>query len=212
MFRFCKIVFYRKVLALTGGSDIFQGSTIIREGKPVGSFFGYKHLGTWGEHEQAEAAKYFKKPGDVKYADVNKDGTINDLDRVIIGKGIPDGFGTFLNKFQYKNISLTVDLEFVYGKDINYRNEGTLQDRQGIANSFKTVLEAWTPQNQNSNIAQLRPIAAGYNTNEDSQRIKDGSFVRGRNLLLAYNVPNNISKKLHLERIKMYASIQNWFL
>jgi len=201
-----------KVLALTGGSDIFQGSTIIREGKPVGSFFGYKHLGTWGEHEQAEAAKYFKKPGDVKYADVNKDGTINDLDRVIIGKGIPDGFGTFLNKFQYKNISLTVDLEFVYGKDINYRNEGTLQDRQGIANSFKTVLEAWTPQNQNSNIAQLRPIAAGYNTNEDSQRIKDGSFVRGRNLLLAYNVPNNISKKLHLERIKMYASIQNWFL
>ncbi|MBC7922894.1 MAG: TonB-dependent receptor, partial [Ferruginibacter sp.] len=63
-----------KVLALTGGADIFSGRGIIREGEPVGSFFGYVHLGTWGTAEESEAAKYLKKPGDIKYQDTNNDG------------------------------------------------------------------------------------------------------------------------------------------
>ncbi len=57
-------------------------------------------------------------PGDIKYKDLNNDGTINDNDRTIIGKGIPDGFGTFLNTFQYKGFSLTVDLQYMYGNDV----------------------------------------------------------------------------------------------
>src|SRR5690606_28069321 len=74
-----------KVIALTGGADIFSGSTIIREGEPVGSFFGFVHLGTWGTHEEDLAAKYLKKPGDIKYEDVDGNDVINDNDRVIIG-------------------------------------------------------------------------------------------------------------------------------
>ena len=41
-----------KVIALTGGADIFNGSTIIREGQPVGSFFGFVHQGTWSLAEE----------------------------------------------------------------------------------------------------------------------------------------------------------------
>src|SRR5690606_242480 len=107
-----------KVIALTGGADIFSGSSIIREGEPVGSFFGFVHLGTWGTHEEDEAAKYLKKPGDIKYQDVDENGVINDNDRVIIGNGIPDGFGTLLNTFTYRNFSVTVDLQFMYGNDV----------------------------------------------------------------------------------------------
>jgi hypothetical protein len=88
---------------LAGGADIFLGSTIVRKGGPVGSFFGFVHEGTWRSIEESEAAKYKKRPGDVKYQDVNNDGAINDADRVIIGRGIPDGFGTFYNSFKYKN-------------------------------------------------------------------------------------------------------------
>src|SRR5690606_32106459 len=102
-----------EVLALTGGADIFSGSSIIREGEPVGSFFGFVHQGTWGTDEVDEATKYLKKPGDIKYQDVNEDGEINDSDRVIIGNGIPDGFGTLLNTFTYKNFALTLDLQFM---------------------------------------------------------------------------------------------------
>lgn len=201
-----------KVIALTGGADIFSGSSIIREGEPVGSFFGFVHLGTWGTHEEDEAAKYLKKPGDIKYQDVDGNGVINDNDRVIIGNGIPDGFGTFLNTFTYKNLSLTVDLQFMYGNDVLFRSKHSAEDRQGIANSFKTVLNAWTPENQNTNIAELRPVSAGYNTNNDTDRVQDGSFIRGRNLLLAYNFSPNVLQKLHLNRLRVYASAQNFFL
>lgn len=201
-----------KVIALTGGSDIFIGSTVVREGEPVGSFFGFVHQGTWSTAEESQATKYLKRPGDVKYQDVNQDGVINDKDRVIIGKGIPNGFGTLLNSFKYKNFDLTVDLQFMYGNNVLFRSEHSAEDRQGIANSFKTVLNAWTPTNQDTPIAQLRPVSAGYNTNEDTHRVKDGSFIRGRNLLLAYTFPAALVEKIRLNRLRAYASVQNFFL
>jgi TonB-linked SusC/RagA family outer membrane protein len=203
-----------KVVKLTGGSDIFIGSTVVRENEPVGSLFGFVRpgAGIWGTAEESEAAKYLKRPGDVKYQDTNGDGVINNNDRVIIGKGIPDGFGTLLNSFKYKNFDLTVDLQFMYGNDVLFRSQHSAEDRQGIANSFKTVLNAWTPDNQNTPIAQLRPVSAGYDTNDDTHRVYDASFIRGRNLLLAYNFSPSITEKIRLSRLRVYASVQNFFL
>jgi TonB-linked SusC/RagA family outer membrane protein len=201
-----------KVLALSGGSDIFSGATVIRVGEPVGSFFGRVHQGIWSTAEAEEAKKYNMLPGDVKYADLNKDGAINDNDRTIIGKGIPDGFGTFLNTFSYKQWSLTVDLQYMYGNDVLDRSIHSAEDRQGIANSYKTVLNAWTETNQNTTIAQVRPINAYYTTNNDSHKVTDASFIRGRNLLLAYVFPSNVVSKLKLDRLRAYASVQNFFV
>ncbi|WP_342088199.1 SusC/RagA family TonB-linked outer membrane protein [Dyadobacter sp. OTU695] len=201
-----------KVLALSGGSDIFSGATVIRVGEPVGSFFGRVHQGIWSTAEAEQAKKYNMLPGDVKYADLNKDGTINDNDRTIIGKGIPDGFGTFLNTFNFKQWSLTVDLQYMYGNDVLDRSIHSAEDRQGIANSYKTVLNAWTETNQNTTIAQIRPINAYYTTNNDSHKVTDASFIRGRNLLLAYAFPSHIASKMKLERLRAYASVQNFFV
>lgn len=201
-----------EVIALTGGADIFSGSSIIREGEPVGSFFGFVHQGTWNTDEVDEATRYLKRPGDIKYQDVNNDGQINDNDRVIIGNGIPDGFGSLINTVNYKNFALTLDLQFMYGNDVLFRSKHSAEDRQGIANSFKTVLNAWTPENQNTNIAELRPVSAGYNTNNDTDRVQDGSFIRGRNLLLAYTFSPAILERLHLNRLRVFASTQNFFL
>lgn len=201
-----------RVLALSGGSDIYSGATVIRVGEPVGSFFGRVHLGTWSTAEAEEARKYNMLPGDVKYLDLNNDGTINDNDRTIIGKGIPDGFGTFLNTFQYRSWSLTVDLQYMYGNDVLDRSIHSAEDRQGIANSYKTVLNAWREDNQDTPIAQIRPINAYYTTNNDSHKIADASFIRGRNLLLAYSFPASTVARLRLERLRAFASVQNFFI
>ncbi|MBC9796780.1 SusC/RagA family TonB-linked outer membrane protein [Sinomicrobium weinanense] len=201
-----------KVLALSGGSDIYSGATVIREGEPVGSFFGRVHQGTWSTAEAEEAKKYNLLPGDVKYKDLNQDGKINDLDRTIIGKGVPDGYGTLLNTFRYKNWSLTVDLQFMYGNDVIDRSIHSAEDRQGIANSYKTVLNAWTEDHQNTPIAQIRPINAYYTTYNDSHKVTDASFIRGRNLLLAYKFPSEIASKLKLSNLRIYGSVQNFFV
>ncbi|WP_236975531.1 TonB-dependent receptor [Membranihabitans maritimus] len=201
-----------QVLELSGGSDIYSGATVIRVGEPVGSFFGRVHQGIWSTNEAEEAKEYGLLPGDVKYLDLNEDGEINDLDRAIIGKGIPDGFGTLLNTFEYGNWSLTVDLQFMYGNDVLDRSIHSAEDRQGIANSYKTVLNAWTEDNQNTPIAQIRPINAYYTTNNDSHKVTDASFLRGRNLLLSYVFPHDIYSKMKLSKLRVYASVQNFFV
>ena len=105
-----------------------------------------------------------------------------------------------------------VDLQFMYGNDVLFRSKHSAEDRTGIANSFKTVLNAWTPEQQNTNIAQTRPVSAGYNTNNDTDRVQDGSFIRGRNLLLSYRFPTKMIEKIHLSRLRAFASVQNFLL
>lgn len=215
-----------KVLELATPADIFgvgnPGFTnetgIIRVGEPVGSFWGLTRLGTWSEAERAEAAKYTYRggkpllPGDVKYLDINGDYAINDADRSIIGNGSPKGWGAFINNFRYKNWELLVDLQYSYGNDVMDMSTHSAEDRVGIANSYKSVLGAWTPQNQNSDIAAIRDTRAGYVTNVDTRWIQDGSFIRGRNALIGYNFPAEITQKLKLTRLRVYASAQNYFL
>ena len=61
-------------------------------------------------------------------------------------------------------------------------------------------------------IAELRDTRAGYVTNVDTRWIKDGSFIRGRNVLLGYTLPLSVTRKMRLERFRIYASAQNLFL
>jgi TonB-linked SusC/RagA family outer membrane protein len=216
-----------KVLSLATRSDIFgiggpnftNPTNIIRIGEPAGSFWGLTRLGTWSEAEIQDAAKFVSYrnnltilPGDIKYLDVNGDNAINDADRSIIGNGSPKAWGSFLNTFKYKNLDLTIELQYSYGNDVLDMTLHSSEDRVSLANSYATVLNAWTPQNQNTQIAQIRDTRAGYVTNVDTRWIKDGSFIRGRNLLLGYNLPLSVTKKMRLERFRIYASAQNFFL
>lgn len=216
-----------KVLSLATPSDIFgvggpnftNQTNIIRIGEPVGSFWGLTRLGVWSEAEREEAAKYTSYrngltmlPGDIKYLDVNGDKAITDADRSIIGNGSPLAWGAFTNTFRYNNFDLTLELQYSYGNDVMMMNLHASEDRQALANSYTSVLNAWTPTNQNTPIAQIRDTRAGYVTNVDSHWIKDGSFLRGRNLLVGYNFPSSVTSKLKLSRLRVYASAQNFFL
>ena len=216
-----------KVLTLATPSDIFNvggpnftnPTNIIRIGEPVGSFWGLTRLGIWSEAERDQAAKFTSYrngltilPGDIKYKDVNGDFAITDADRSIIGNGSPDFWGTLSNTFRFGNLDLTLDLQYSYGNDVMLMNLHPSEDRQALANSYSSVLNAWTPTNQNTMIAEVRDTRAGYVTNVDTWWIKDGSFLRGRNLLLGYNFPAETLSKLRLSKLRVYASAQNFFL
>lgn len=203
-----------KVLELTGGSDIFQSKGIIREGEPLNSFWGWVHLGTWGVDEEDEARDLNPNwtSGDIKLLDLDGNGAINNADKTIIGNGLPDGYGSFINTVNFKNFELSLDLQFMYGNDMMYITTRPQENRQGIANSLSTVLDAWTPTNQDTEIAQWRPVSAGYDNRDTSHMIQDGSFIRGRNLLLAYNFSSGLLDKMRLQKLRVYTSLQNFFL
>ncbi len=216
-----------KVLSLATPSDIFgvggpnftNPTNIIRVGEPVGSFWGLVRLGTWSTAEAEEAAKFVSYrngltilPGDIKYLDVNGDYAITDADRMIIGNGSPKAWGSFNNNVTFKNFDFALELQYSYGNDIMDMNRHPSEDRQALANSYRTVLDAWTPEHQNTMVAQIRDTRAGYVTNVDSHWIIDGSFIRGKNVLLGYSLPESLLQRLHMNKLRVYTSVQNFFL
>ena len=195
------------------GPNFLNETNVLRVGQPVGSFFGLERLGTWSESEAAEASKYNVLPGDLKFKDQNGDGKINDQDRVLLGKNIPTGFGSFINTIRYKGFDLMVDLQFTYGNSVMNLTEHSGLDRTGQTSGYtKQLTEAWTPENQNTSIAQIRPSYLYYQSRIDSYKVEDGSFIRGRNAVLGYNFSNDLTKRLALSRLRVYVSAQNFFL
>jgi TonB-linked SusC/RagA family outer membrane protein len=184
-----------------GGETIETGNgTIAREGEEWASYFMFKRLGTWGLNEIKEAAVYGKKPGDLKFEDVDKDGVINDNDRQIMGNGLPKGDINIVNTFRYKGLSIMVDLNYNYGAKILGISSTMLENRQIYGNNRTSVLDAWTPENQNSMVAAIRlPSDVNFGENEkDSRMLYNGDFLRIRNVSLSYKFDPKILNKLKL--------------
>jgi TonB-linked SusC/RagA family outer membrane protein len=185
---------------------------ILRVGNPISSFWGYRREGVWGTDEKNLAESYGLLPGDLKMGDLNKDGIWNSEDKTIIGSGLPKYYGTLSNTFRYRNFDLILELQYSYGNDILMQMLATGESRQGLANSFATVLDAWTPEKQGGYIAEVRPAGAGFISEVDSYLVRDGSFLRGKNLSLAYNLPVSLNSRLGLNNARIFLSFQNFFL
>jgi TonB-linked SusC/RagA family outer membrane protein len=205
-----------KVLHLVGGQDIInEGQTgrIIRKGEAVNSFWGYKILGTYGTDQKKEAAKYGYKPGDLIFADLNNDGEINANDETIIGNGLPKGQGSLINTFNYKNFHLLINLEYEYGNDVDWGTRYELFDRTGIANSFAGVMNAWTPDHQNTMVPQIRPDAGYIKPSANkSTWIYNGSFIRGKRVRLSYTFSQNEISNWGFTKLSVYMAADNLFL
>jgi TonB-linked SusC/RagA family outer membrane protein len=208
-----------KILKLgDANDDIFLNPSFLsnfllaRVGDPAGEFWGYKVQGTWGTAEAAQAAKYGLLPGDLKIWDKNGDGKITADDKTVLGKSTPDGYGTFTNNFQYKQFDLGIELQFDYGNQIMNLTKHSGQDRTGQANSYATVLNAWTPENQNTDIAEDRPAYVRYQTEIYSTKVENGSFIRGKAITLGYTFGANTLSKLKMSRLRIYGQVQNAFL
>lgn len=209
-----------KILALgANDEDIFPGpgflaqTNILRVGESVGSFWGYRRLGTWGTDEADQAALYGKLPGDLKRLDKDNNFTFDDSDREIIGRAYPKFELMVGNTFTYGNWDLSVDIRAVYGNDVLNLTHHSMEDRIWYANSYSTTLDAWTPTNQNTQVQRVRLAPFdGTDTTIDSRYVEDGSFIRGQNLTLGYRFNNALVERLKLQNARVYFNIQNFFL
>ncbi len=219
-----------KILQLgINNDDIFPGpwflgqTNILRVGWPIGTFWGYIREGVWGTKEAGEAAKYNLKPGDIKWKDINgrdekgkltgvPDGKIDDADNTRLGQAYPKYTMNLTNTINFKNFDFTFDLRYVGGVNTVSNFMHSTEDRQAIANSLATVVGAWTPENQNSKIAEVRYYGSFYQTHIDSWWVQDGSFIRGQNFVLGYTLPANTTSRWNINRLRFYVSAQNLFV
>jgi TonB-dependent starch-binding outer membrane protein SusC len=199
-------------------ADIYPGpwilgqTNILRVGEPIGSIWGRVRLGTWNLDQADEAAQFGLLPGDIRWEDLDKNGVIDAEDSKIIGRMYPKWVGNLTNTFQYKNFDLSFEFRFVYGQDVINATLHSVEDRQTLANSYSTVLDAWRPDNQDAMVAEVRAWGTPYLTNMDTHWVEDGSFARLQNLMLGYSLPPALLSKYNIANARLFLSGQNLLL
>ena len=204
------------------GAPIYQqfgagnATTIIKVGEPVGSFFGLDRIGTWSTQEASAAMRYGRIPGDLKFKDTNGDGRIDLLtDGAITGRAFPAQIYGLHNTVTYKDFDFNLDIQIVQGVNKAFIKESA-EDRQLVSGGLNTSLNAWRPNYQNTKVGQFRPGNGGaiynYQSFSDSYIITDASYIRGQNASLGYSLSDKLTKRIGLQKIRVYLSAQNFFL
>jgi TonB-linked SusC/RagA family outer membrane protein len=203
-----------------GGYSLKNGFMQLRVGEPFGQMYGYGTEGTWKESEATQAAKFGQLPGDIKYTDTNADGKINTEDIKIIGNSMPNFIFGWTNSLSYKNFDMTILIQGSKGNDIF--NQGRIRLERGSEGTSARLLDRWTPENQNTDVpafidektrmdaALVSTINLGSGDSERLQRwVEDGSYVRLKNIVLAYNIPAGLTQRIGLGSAKLYISATN---
>jgi TonB-linked SusC/RagA family outer membrane protein len=203
------------------GANIYRNywvggaNTVLSEGHSVASFFGLNRLGTYGTDEASLAARYGFVPGDVKYEDVNQDGIISfQDDGKIVGSAFPIFDMNINNNVTYKNFDFNIDIRFSYGAKKENRTNHSSEDRQAMANGKNSILNAWRPDHQDTDIGQVRPGNGGayYQTYPDTHWIEDCSFIRGEGMTLGYTFSDSLLKRIGLQKLRVYGTAKNFFV
>lgn len=192
---------------------VLSSNTMIRAGLPVSSFYGYVTDGIFQTNEQIKvsAVQPFAQPGDVKFKDLDGNGTINDSDRTIIGNPTPKWVYSLTNTVSLKGIELTIFLQGVKG---NHIYNVTRQRREAMLGQFNAslkTLDRWHSAEQPGDGTMPRAVAIDRNSNSrfSTRWIEDGSFLRVRNISLTYNWPQKLLAPIHIKGLRTYVSAQN---
>ena len=178
-------------------------------GYPIGFFYGYKVAGVYQSQADIDASPENTlatvTPGDLKFADVNKDGKITPEDRTMIGNPTPDfTYGLSLG-VNYKNWSLGIDMMGQHGNEI-FRTWDNYNFAQ--FNYLSQRMDRWHGEGT-SNSQPLLNSKHSINNLNSEYYIEDGSFFRIRNVQLAYSFDKALLAKIRLQALKVYVNIQN---
>ena len=201
------------------GEPRTDGYTRTEVGREVGSFYGYVYEGIFQSQEEIdnrvnENGDYINqpgaKPGDIAYADLNNDGEITEADQEYLGSGIPKIHYGLNARVEYKGFDLSVA---TYGaamfKAVDFVDV-TLRSSYGTLNKSTDLLNAWTPENTNTDVPRIAYKSDGAITNDMfTQRfLQDASYLKIANVELGYNFPDAWFNN-YVSRVRAYVSAQN---
>ncbi|MCF2604012.1 TonB-dependent receptor [Parabacteroides distasonis] len=184
-----------------GGSE-----SILRVGENMSAFYGYRRLGVYTQEDYNNGLCDLNQVGRAKRTEKKE----------IIGKGMPDWTGSWINNFSYKNFDLTMDFQFVWGVETMQQFYHSTYDRFGITNGLSNILyDAYNgsnPETMQQAIYLCNSGHAGQDTTIDDSWIANGSYLRLNMLQLGYTFDSEVAKKIGLAGLRVYASGNNLFL
>ena len=201
-------VFYRGQNISTG--NYFRApANIFMEGEQIGLFYGYETDGIYQTEDDITVSG--AQAGDVRIVDQDGDDTITEADRTLIGNPNPDFvYGGYLN-MNYKRLSLSVQINGVYGNEIvngNLIQLGTAEGR--TANILSEAYNnAWRPDAQSNSYPRVGYLGESGSPAITDRIIEDGSFLRISNITLGYDIP--VEKTNVFSSANVYVSGMNLF-
>ena len=238
---------HNKLLSLANGYNTFNQNNgnmqplwLARVGESITQFYGYKSLGLYqpndfiknpdGTYALKTGVPYYKpndsqypiQPGDVKYADLNGDGVVDDKDKTLLGSPLPFLTGGFSTVFSYDNWTLSAVFQYSVGNKV-YNYNRFLFETSGAnykyGNMYESFTNRWTPTNTNTDIPAIlmggtqsgdRFNGTGNGTSVASSRfVEDGSFIRFKTINLTYHLPKKWVAKILISDAQINFSAQN---
>lgn len=184
-----------------------------QSGFPIGYFWGLKTNGIFQNEAEVQAYQANGRqiqptaaPGDVRYVDLNGDGTIDGADRTMIGNPNPDyTFGITLSG-DYKGFDFSVVASGVAGNDIvqSYRNQAN-----PYGNYTSRILDRWRGEGSSNTTPRVTEDNRNW-TNFSDLYVQSGDYLRISNVTLGYDL-GRVFKKSYLKQVRLYASALNLY-
>ncbi|MEO6949445.1 MAG: SusC/RagA family TonB-linked outer membrane protein [Ginsengibacter sp.] len=197
----------------TGGDA--RAQYIYREGESTYSFFGYEWAGV--DPANGKSRYYVNDPSDPKAGQFVLDGRgatydFGDANYVILGSAMPKVFGGFSTDVEYKGITLGLNFNYKIG---GYLYDGAFKDVADDGYYWERIRSKyyydnlWTPDHKDA----LFPKLSGNDLEDpqqfSSRQMYDASFVRLKNITLAYNLPKSIISKIGVSNTRVYFNGSN---
>ena len=201
-------------VAIEGGSfGIGQlAPSRMEVGQPIGYFYGLQTDGIFQTQAEVDAHPSqaglgnAAQPGDLRFVDVNQDGTIDANDRTFIGKPLPDYIMGFNLAIDYKNFDFSAYAYAELGKDMvrNYERD------QPNVNRLDYYLDRWTGPGTSNEVPRATTGATSNKLFSDFF-VEDASFLRIQTIQLGYTFPQSSYEGVALSKVRLYASVNNAF-
>ncbi len=181
----------------------FNSDQIIRneDGGLISRFYGYVADGlfqTWedvyahtGEHGQLVQPN--AQPGDIRFRDLNHDGTLDEKDKTFIGNPYPDLMMGLNLGLRYKNVDFKANFYGTFGNDIFNTTRGMYAGTNGLNVWEGTLEKAWHGEGTSTDIPRLSYNDLNLNyTRVSSFFVEDGSYMRCKLLQIGYTLPRKL--------------------
>jgi TonB-linked SusC/RagA family outer membrane protein len=199
-----------KVIALADGQDIIDdGGTryanVVKVGESIGVFYGAEYAGA--DPANGDALWYTNATdGSDPRATTND---FNDANYVVLGSPLPDMIGGISNTFSWKGLSLDIRFQGQYGNEIHRSGDVFMAcNACWFDNQTRDQLDRWQKPGDITNIPEARLGYSNGDIGRSSRYISDGSFLRLKNITLAYDIPTNKWMR-GVRSLRVYATATN---
>ncbi len=208
-------------IANGGGGPGYAGSIALTEvGQPIGYFFGLVAEGIFQNQEEIDAlnaglpdGEFYQTeetaPGDLRYRDINGDGTVDADDRTNIGNPWPRMIYGFNANVAYKNFDLTLFFQGVQGVDLFNATKAYYRTVFSDYNSSERVFESWTAENPTQHPRLIASDPNGNFRRPSSYMVEDGSYLKLRNIQVGYTLPEALISRIGLTNARIFVNGQN---